>query len=186
VEPSSAPDLAARVTRLERSSLIRDASGSATLTSQGLTVRDPSGRERAFIGVNADKRPSVDLADSTGRLRESMSLLNELPVLRMFDTAGKRRAEIGLNPNNDGELLLRDRAEKLRLALFRTGAGDPQLTLYGSDENRRAVLATDDGSPYLVMKDSTATTRVYLGGYAGGTMGMDIRDAANTVLWKTP
>jgi hypothetical protein len=214
VEQSSAPDLAVRVARLERSSrrdrtivlavallalataqtpgggsapvVIRDASGSATLTSQGLTVRDAAGFKRTFIGIDEDKRPSVDLGDSTGRLRESMYLLNELPVLRQFDTAGKRRAEIRLDASNDGELLLSDSAEKLRLALFRTTKGDPQLGLYGTDEKLRAYFSTDDDSPYLVMRDSAATTRVYAGGYTGGKIGMDVRDAANTVLWKTP
>ena len=192
MERSSGPDLVARVARLESSSrrdraivlavallalataqapgpgstpvVIRDSSGSsATLTGKGLTVRDAAGHERAFIGIDADNRPSVDLGDSTGRLRESMYLLNELPVLRQFDTAGKRRAEIRLDASNDGELLLNDANEKLR-----------------------AYFATDDDSPYLVMRDNAGTTRIYAGGYKDGTIGLDIRNASNTVLWKAP
>jgi hypothetical protein len=215
VEPTSTPDLVARVARLESSSrrdraivlavalvalataqtpgpgatpvVIRDGTGSsATLSGKGLTVRDAAGHERAFIGIDADNRPSVDLGDSTGRLRESMYLLNELPVLRQFDSAGKRRAEIRLDASNDGELLLNDANEKLRLALFRTTGGDPQLALYGTDEKLRAYFATDDDSPYLVMRDGAGTTRIYAGGYKDGSIGVDIRNAANTVMWKAP
>ena len=167
--------------------VVRDATGvSATLTAKGLTVRDAAGHERTFVGIDADNRPSVDLGDSAGQLRESMYLLNELPVLRQFDKAGKRRAEIRLDANNDGELLINDAAEKLRLALFRTSGGDPQLGLYGSDEKLRAYFSTDDASPYLVMRDNAGTTRVYAGGYQDGTIGLDIRNASNTVLWKAP
>jgi len=167
--------------------VVRDASGTtATLTSKGLTVRDAAGRTRTFAGVDADGRPSVDLGDASGQLRESMYLLNDLPVLRQFDKTGKRRAEIRLDKTEDGELLINDASEKLRLALFRTTAGDPQLGLYGSDEKLRAYFSTDDASPYLVMRDNAGTTRVYAGGYKDGTIGIDIRNAANTVLWRAP
>jgi hypothetical protein len=208
-------DLSARVARLESSSrrdraivvavavlalataqvpapsstpvVVRDATGvSATLSARGLTVRDAAGHERAFVGIDADNRPSVDLGDSAGQLRESMYLLNELPVLRQFDKAGKRRAEMRLDASNDGELLINDAAEKLRLALFRTKGGDPQLGLYGSDEKLRAYFSTDDDSPYLVMRDNAGTTRIYAGGYKDGSIGLDIRNAANAIVWRAP
>jgi hypothetical protein len=115
-----------------------------------------------------------------------MYLLKDLPVLRQFDSAGKRRAEMRLDSTNDGEFLINDQNEKLRLALFRTTSGDPQLGLYGTDEKLRAYLGTDDASPYLVMRDAGATTRVYAGGYKDGSIGLDVRNSANTVLWKAP
>jgi hypothetical protein len=176
--------------------VVRDASGaSATLTSQGLTVRDAAGHTRVFAGVDADGRPSVDLADGSGQLRESMYLLAvkldngsaaELPILRQFDAKGKRRAEMRLDNTEDGELLLDDASETIRAALFRTKSGDPQLGLYGSDAKLRAFFSTDDDSPYLVMKDAAGTTRVYAGGYTDGSIGLSIRNAADTVLWKAP
>jgi hypothetical protein len=167
--------------------VVRDAAGgSATLTARGLVVRDASGKTRVKVGLDEQSYPGIDLGDTTGVLRESMYLLNDLPVLRQFDSNGKRRAEMRLDSSNDGELLLNDQNEKLRLALFRTTSGDPQLGLYGSDEKLRAYLSTDNDSPYLVMRDSAATTRVYAGGYKDGSIGMDVRNAANTVLWKAP
>jgi len=167
--------------------VIRDAAGgSATLTSRGVTVRDSAGKVRVAVGLDDQGRPGIDLGDATGQLRESMYLLNEFPVLRQFDSAGKRRAEIRLDTSNDGELLINDQNEKLRLALFRTTKGDPQLGLYGSDEKLRAYFATDDVSPYLVMRDSGGTNRVYAGGYTDGSIGLDIRSSANAVIWKAP
>jgi len=167
--------------------VVRDASGaSATLAANGLTVRDAAGKARTFIGIDSDGRPSADLNDSTGQLRESMYLLNQLPVFRQFDAAGKRRLEMRLDTSQDGELLLNDQSEKLRAALFRTSKGDPQLGLYGSDEKLRGFFSTDDDSPYLVMKDNAGTTRLYAGGYTGGSIGFDVRDAQNNVLWKAP
>jgi len=167
--------------------VVRDAAGgSATLTSKGLTVRDATGKIQVVAGIDVDGRPGVDLGDSSGQLRESMYLLNELPVLRQFDAAGKRRAEIRLDSSNDGELLINDANEKLRLALFRTSSGDPEFGLYGTDEKLRGYFASDNDSPYLVMRDSSGTTRVYAGGYKDGSIGMDVRNSANTVLWKAP
>ena len=178
--PPAAPGTAGPV-------VVRDATGgTATLTASGLTVRDKNGRERSFTGIDSEGKPSLDLSDDTGRLRESMYLLDGVPILRQFDSAGKRRAEIRIDNTGDGELLLSDQTEKLRLALFRTSKGDPQLGLYGSDEKLRAYFSTDDDSPYLVMKDRTAQTRVYVGGYTDGKIGIDVRDTANKTLWSAP
>jgi len=167
--------------------IVRDASGaSATLSSTGLTIVDAAGKERTFVGVDSGGRPSLDQSDASGRLRQSMYLLNDTPEFRQFDSVGKRRLEMSLNSANDGQLLLSDQNEKLRLALFRTASGDPQLALYGSDEKLRADFSTDDVSPHLVMKDATGATRITAGGYKDGSIGMDIRNAADTVLWKAP
>jgi len=176
--------------------VVRDASGaSATLTAQGVTVRDAAGNRRMFAGVDSDGFPSVDLSDAKGQLRQSMYLLPgladngskvEFPILRQFDANGKRRAEMRLDVAQDGELLLNDASETIRAALFRTKGGDPQLGLYGTDAKLRAFFSTDDDSPYLVMRDRGGTNRVYAGGYTDGSIGMAIRNAANVVVWKAP
>jgi len=167
--------------------VVSDATGAtATLTARGLTVRDPAGRVRSFVGVDDANRPSVDLSDTTGVLRESMYLLNEFPVLRQFDGAGKRRVDLHLDSASNGELQFSDANEKLRLALFRTKGGDPQMGLYGTDEKLRAYFSTDDASPYLVMRDNAGTNRVYAGGYQDGSVGIAVRSAANVVQWKAP
>jgi hypothetical protein len=167
--------------------VVRDASGaSATLEAKGLTFRDAAGHERLFSGIDSGDRPSVDLSDTSGTLRESMYLLDNLPVLRQFDKNGKRRAEFRLDDTENGELLINDESENIRLGLFRAKNGDPQMGLYGSDAKLRAYFSTDNDSPYLVMRDAAANTRVYIGGYTGGKIGMDVRAADGTVLWDAP
>lgn len=166
--------------------VVRDGTGaSATLSASGLTVRDAAGHERTFVGIDSAK-PSVDLSDSTGQLRQSMYLLNDLPELRQFDNGGANRLEINLDSRNEGEFRLYDKNKKLRLALFRTQGGDPQLGLYGTDEKLRAYFSTDDTSPYFVMRDAGQTDRVYVGGYQDGSIGLAIKNASNAVLWKAP
>jgi hypothetical protein len=177
--PAAPPSSAAPI-------VVRDASGaSATLSALGLTVRDSAGHERTFVGIDSAK-PSVDLSDATGHLRQSMYLLNDLPELRQFDATGKDRLEVNLDSKNDGEFRLFDKDAKLRLALFRTNGGDPQLGLYGTDEKLRAYFSTDDASPYFVMRDASQTDCVYVGGYTDGSIGMAVKNASNAVLWKAP
>jgi len=167
--------------------VVKGANGAnASLTSAGLAVYDATGHRRAFVGVDSDGRPSVDLSDSTGQLRESFYLLDGTPMLRQFDAGGKRRAELVLDTADDGELVLTDANEKIRLALFSTKSGDPQIGLYGTDEKLRAFFSTDDVSPYLVMRDATGQNRLNIGGYSDGSIGMDIRNASAAVLWKAP
>jgi hypothetical protein len=167
--------------------VVRDAAGNAaSLYANGLRVSDAAGHERLFAGIDSSGLPSIDLHDSKGQLRESMYLQNDLPTLRLFDSDGKRRAEIRLDSSQDGELLINDANEKLRLALFRASSGDPQLALYGSDAKIRAFFATDDASPYLVMRDAAGLNRVNVGGYSDGSIGLSIRDASNALLWKAP
>lgn len=168
--------------------IVRAASGaSATLTAQGLVVRDASNRVRALVGLDSNGYPSVDLSDATGRIRESMDLIQDLPVLRQFDAAGKRRAEMFLaSDTSNGEFVIKDASETLRAALFIGTKGLPELSLYGSDGKARAYLSSDDDGPYLVMNDRTATTRVVMGTYTGGKVGIDIRNAAGTAVWSQP
>lgn len=169
--------------------IVRDANGaSATLTSAGLVVRDAAGHSRVFAGLDSEGRPSYDLSDATGRLRQTLFLQDGVPSLRQFDSAGTRRSEMRLDSKSNGELLFSDEHEKLRLALFRKteGAGDPQLALFGSDEKVRAYFSTDDDSPYLVMRDGSGATRVVMGGYTSGKIGIDIRNPSNQTMWQAP
>ena len=166
--------------------VVRDATGaSATLTANGLFVRDAAGRTRTFVGLDNGK-PSMDLRDAAGGLRSSMFLVDDVPYMRQYDAKGTTRSQLRLDSTSDGEFNLYDQNAKLRLGLFRTTGGDPQIGLYGSDEKLRAYFATDDTSPYLVMRDASGTNRIYVGGYTDGSIGMNVRDSSNTIVWKAP
>ncbi len=163
------------------------AGGTATLTSTGLVVRNGANVVRSAFGLDKDRYPSIDEYDTSGGLRQSMYLLSDRPVLRQFDKAGKRRAEMFLaSDTQNGELVIRDAGEVTRGAVFLGSQGLPEAAFYGSDSNVRAYLATDDTSPYLVMKDGSGVSRLTIGGYQSGAIGMEVRNAAGTALWSKP
>lgn len=168
--------------------IVRAGAGAqATLSAHGLTVRDAAGNVRTVFGLDKDAYPSLDLSDTSGRIRESMYLLNDRPVLRQFDAAGKRRAELFLaSDSENGEFVIRDAADVTRLAVFRGSQGLPEIAFYGTDAKVRAYLSTDDDAPYLVMKDRAGTSRVVMGSYASGKIGMDVRNAAGAAVWSRP
>jgi hypothetical protein len=168
--------------------VVRDAGGgTATLSATGLAVRDGARTLRNAIGLDKDRYPSLDLYDSTGAIRQSMYLLTDRPVLRQFDKAGKRRAEMFLaSDTQNGEFVIRDASDVTRAAAFIGTQGLPEAAFYGTDGQVRAYLSTDDVSPYLVMKDKAGNSRVVMGGYASGRMGMDVRNAAGTAVWSKP
>jgi hypothetical protein len=167
--------------------IVRDAHGSATLTARGLTIRDASNTTRILVGLDDHGYPSVDLSDTGGSLREAMDVISDHPVLRQYDKAGKRRAELFLASDTDnGEFVIRDTSETNRAALFIGTKGLPEIAFYGSDAKARAYLSADDIGAYLVMNDRSAVSRVVMGNYTDGHVGMDIRDAAGNALWKAP
>ena len=144
--------------------VVHTTTGSATLDGSGLTVRDSSGQERAFYGLDDEGRPDIDMMDSKGLLRQSIYLLSDEPTIRQFDANGKRRVDLFLDDSNEARLTLSDASENVRINLQQSA----------SDE------------PYLQMSDASQNTRVHIGGYTDGTIGLDLRDAANSVLWKAP
>jgi hypothetical protein len=166
---------------------VRDARGAAAITAKGITFVDAANVVRLAMGLDSDRYPSVDLYDSGGTIRQSMYLLKDRPVLRQFDRAGHRRAEMFLaSDTQNGEFVIRDDADVTRAAVFIGSKGLPEFAVYGSDANVRAYLATDDDGPYLVMKDRSAVSRLVMGAYNSGKIGMDVRNASGTALWSGP
>jgi hypothetical protein len=168
--------------------IVGDPSGArATISARGLVVRDGTRTVRSDVGIDKDGYPSLDLYDTSGRIRQAMYLLNDRPVLRQFDKAGKRRAEMFLaSDTSNGEFVIRDANDVTRAAVFQGDQGLPEIAFYGTDAKVRAYLSSDDASPYLVMKDRAGTSRIVMGGYQSGKMGMDVRDAAGAAVWSQP
>jgi hypothetical protein len=168
--------------------VVTAASGAnARLTAGGLVVRDASGAVRTSAWIDGDGSPSFDEDDASGTLRQTAYLASGFPTLRQFDAKGIQRDElfVSKDPQNP-EFTIIDENKVRRLAVFRGSEGNPELALYGSNAAVRAYIATNDNVPYLVMRDSGAHTRVSMGAYNDGTIGMDVRDTAGTTLWKKP
>ena len=159
----------------------------ARIDATGLSVRDATGKVRTLVGLDDGGRPSADLYDATGTLRQTASLLQGTPTLRQFDKSGKRRDDLFLaSDNQNPEFALHDERETTRLAVFRGSQGLPEFAVYGSDGAVRAYLSTDDDIPYLVMKDGTQQTRLVIGAYTSGKVGLDVRNTAGTAIWSKP
>lgn len=168
--------------------IVGDPSGArATISAHGLVVRDGARTARSDVGIDKDGYPSLDLYDSSGTIRQAMYLLNDRPVLRQFDKAGKRRAELFLaSGTSNGEFVIRDAGDVTRAAVFQGDQGLPEIAFYGTDAKVRAYLSTTDAAPYMVMKDRAGTSRIVIGRYESGKIGMDVRDAAGTAVWSQP
>ncbi len=164
-----------------------DSGAQATISARGLSVSATTGSVRTAFGFDKDAYPSLHLSDTAGRIRESMYLLADRPVLRQFDAAGKRRAELFLaSDTQNGEFVIRDANDVTRVAVFQGSQGLPEIAFYGTDGKVRGYLSADDDAPYLVMKDRSGTSRVVMGSYATGKIGMDVRNAAGTAVWSKP
>jgi hypothetical protein len=78
------------------------------LEAQSLTMRDPNGTLRAWLGEK-DGRLALELRDPKGQLRAALQLGAEgSPALGLYDQAQKVRAELALGPDGDAKLRLMD------------------------------------------------------------------------------
>jgi len=165
---------------------VAGASGSATIGAAGLVVRDANKVARQDVGLDSSGYPSLDFQDAAGKLRESMYLLKDRPVLRQFDSNGKRRAEAFLTLTDNPEFAISDAAENARLSIFQGDKDLPEFALYGSDAKVRAYISSDDAGSFLVMKDGNGVTRLDMGTYTSGAVGIDVRNAAGTEVYSKP
>src|SRR5579875_1252836 len=99
---------------------VQGSNGSVQVTGSGISVRDSGGQQRVFIGLDSGGRPSIDLRDSTGTLRQSMFLVSDTsaPTFRQFDTSGNTRMEQFLTKEGFPDYRLLDANGKRRLAVF--------------------------------------------------------------------
>jgi hypothetical protein len=93
------------------------------LTAPALTIHDPGGACRAWLGPR-DGGLYLDLLDRNGKIRTTLGLDKEGdPLLQLYDRGHKLRAELGLNPEGEPGLSLVDQAGRLRVALGQVNPG---------------------------------------------------------------
>src|SRR5579872_4138694 len=98
---------------------VRGSTASTQVTASGVIVRDANGQQRVFIGLDSEGRPSIDLRDSTGKLRQTLFLTsgNSSPTFRQFDANGTTRLEAYLSvPGEYPNFRLLDSNGKRRLS----------------------------------------------------------------------
>ena len=214
---------------------VRGANSSTQLTASGIVISDGSGKTRIYVGFDSEGRPSVDMRDASGQLRQTLYLASaqSAPVMRQFDANGKERLSafigtttgagefavygsdenvrgylvggegggymafndgrkverlwLGVTTKNQPDMELYDPAGKRRIAAFIGGdTGKPELAVYGSDENARGYLVGEDAGAYFGIKDSSATSRAYIGLETSGTFGMFVNNSTGQTIWRQP
>lgn len=163
-----------------------DGGGTVTLSAGGLAVRDSSRTERGAIGFDPARSIVVELYDASGAVRQAMAVVADRPLLRQLDKSGQARAELYLNGDARGEFHIRDASGVTRAAAFIGDQGRPELSFYGTDGKQRAYVSTLDTSAFLVMKDKAGVSRVTIGTYQSGRVGIDVRNAAGLATWIKP
>lgn len=149
-----------------------------------LLITDQNEKLRLALFRTTKSDPQLGLYGADEKLRAYFATDDDSPYLVIRDARGTTRVYAGDTENGDD--VIRDASEVTPLAVFRGSLGLPEIGFYGSDGKVRAYLSTDDDVPYLVIKDRSAATRVVMGGYASGKMGMDLRNAGGTAIWSRP
>lgn len=169
--------------------VVQGSNGSAQLTATGLVVRDSSGQQREFVGLDSEGRPSVDLRDTTGKLRESLFLttVDFAPNFRLFDAAGTDRMEGFLGKDGFPNFRLLDANGKRRLSAFiGYDTGNPEFAVYGSDEEARGYLVGPDCGAYFDVRDQAKNFRAHMGTYPDCTFGIFLRNESGQNQWAVP
>ncbi|MGH7662646.1 MAG: hypothetical protein ACRENA_17225 [Vulcanimicrobiaceae bacterium] len=167
---------------------VRGQQASTQVTASGLVVRDSNSQLRVFIGLDSEGRPSVDLRDSTGKLRQTLFLTSgdSSPTLRQFDATGTTRLEAYLSsPGEFPNFRLLDKNGKRRLSAFiGSDSGNPELGVFGSDEQARAYLVGEDRGAYFDIRDASKTIRAQMGVYPEGGFGMFLANSSGQTTWR--
>jgi len=88
----------------------QDAAGGRTVRANAFILEDEGGRVRASLRLTADG-PMLLLSDTAGKLRAGLDVTADGPALAMYDAAGKGRAWLAVTPVGPA-LLLYDAAGK--------------------------------------------------------------------------
>ena len=168
---------------------VRGANGNAQLTASGVVITDASNQQRMFVGIDSEGRPSVDLRDSTGKLRETLFLTSgdSAPTFRLFDAAGTDRMEEFLGKDGFPNIRLLDANGKRRLSAFiGYDTGNPEFAVYGSDEEARGYLVGPDCGAYFDLRDGSKNFRAHMGTYPDCSFGIFLRNQAGQNQWAVP
>lgn len=169
--------------------MVRGQNGSTQMTATGMVIRDSAGQQRIFVGMDAEGRPSVDLRDTAGKLRATMFLTSEsqAPTIREFDSTGTERMDAYLSKDGFPNFRMNDANGKRRLSAFiGYDTGNPEIAVYGADEEARGYLVGEDCGAYFDIRDQAKNFRAHMGTYPDCSFGMFLRNQAGQNVWAVP
>ena len=152
------------------------------LAVRSLVVKDKAGNPRISFGTFPDGKPHLAVRDTDGKIRLTITLRNDSPLLLFSGKDGTQRVLLTTEPGGTSSLEFIDPRAKTRAALSSVG-----LVLNDKGGNPRAALVTqDDGRSHLVFTDEDAKTRATLSADRDGNPSMSLQDAKGKVIWQAP
>ena len=146
--------------------------------SHELRLYDRSGQVRAGLMVG-DEGPGLLLIDEADKLRLSVDL-REGPGISLYAPTGKSGMTLGVDKNNNPQLLLYDASSILRTELLAGGIG-----LYDSAGTRQVTLSSGKTGPELFLLDPAGRTRAALFVSDKGPL-LALSDADGKLLFSEP
>lgn len=126
-----------------------------------VTVRDAAGNMRGTLAISDDE-PLLILKDAKDEgARLALDMEDSLPVLSLWDTAGKPRASYSLTKG--GALLQMTDADGMSLAEMAAGSDRPSLILQDQESKMAAFLGfTADTDLSLLLQNGQSKTQIGL------------------------
>lgn len=155
----------------------------AATTSNGpMIIRGPGGHSIHILG------DYIAFEDSTGTSRMSIGLTpNGDSMIDVRDHNGKTRARFGLSSSGAALLSMFDASGTERTFVGSYTDGSYGLSLSDRSGVERAYLGSSSSdNPQLRLRDSTKADRVFLGYYKDGTFGETIYSSSGSSLWHAP
>ncbi|MHB0939489.1 MAG: S1C family serine protease [Armatimonadota bacterium] len=135
-----------------------------SIRAKSIELVGAKGEALARFGV-VDNEPVLSLFDAKGNARAEFRIVKGEPDVSLFDADNNYRAGISLF---DGEpaIMVADGKGNTRGA-FRVFEGEPDLALFDDRGKARLQFSTDEGEPGLLLFDKADKNRLILGLLAG-------------------
>ena len=129
----------------------------------GIAVFDSKGTMRADVRLDSTDSPSVTLRDSTGMIRGSLLTLEDEPILALW--AGKDDgARLALQVTDSLPMLsLWDTAGKPRASYSLTDSGGPLFQMLDADGKSLAEISTAADQPSLILQSQRSKISAFFG-----------------------
>lgn len=108
------------------------------------------------------------LMDDTSR-RAAIEPTEDGVSFRQFDSEGRTRIAMGVNPKDVAQLVMTDPAGEVRIALVVEPNGSPLVRLHDAEGTTRLQLTVaPDGTPQVMLLDAERRPRIFIGISAKG------------------
>jgi hypothetical protein len=134
-------------------------SGGEEIRAKKFVLEDENGKMRATLAM-AENGPMLSLSDENGKIRAALKVADGKPSLSLHDVDGKERASLMV------------------------GTLGPYLTLYDENDMLRADLSVGKGSSNLSLSDENGKERAVIGMF--DEPDLVLFDENGELIWAAP